>query len=351
MCETLDLLVARRRPDWDQLAQLVAGGGAWHALPPATIARAAALYRSVTADLMRARSLGFGGDLAVHLDGLAARAHAALYSAPPYRLGAVRDLLARDFPRTLRRHWRFMMFATLLFLLPGLVGFVGARRSRAFALQVLPEAMVVQVEDSFSKDPSSARGGGTNTAMAGFYVYNNVGIAFRCFATGILFGLGSVFFLVYNGLILGAVVGLLLSAGHLRNLLTFVLGHGAFELTAIVIAGAAGLVMGYALVSTDGLTRFGSLRRRARDVANLVLGAAAMLLIAAGIEAFWSPSPISSSVKLTVAGGLWVLVVAYFVFAGRRGTAAVTAARPPVPAVSAAAMSVVSAMPTGSAGR
>jgi uncharacterized membrane protein SpoIIM required for sporulation len=320
MTETQDQFVARRRADWDELGRLVAGGGAWHALAPATIARAAALYRSVTADLMRARSLGFASDLAVHLDGLAARAHAALYSAPPYRLGAVRDLLARDFPRTLRRHWRFMAFATALFLLPAVVGFAGARRSRAFALQVLPEAMVLQVEESFSKDPSDSRGATVNSTMAGFYVYNNVGIAFRCFATGILFGLGSVFFLVYNGLILGAVVGLLLSAGHLRNLLTFVLGHGAFELTAIVIAGAAGLVMGYALVSTDGLTRFGSLRRRARDVANLVLGAAMMLLIAAGIEAFWSPSPVPSNVKLSVAGALWLLVIAYFVFAGRRGS-------------------------------
>jgi hypothetical protein len=98
--------------------------------------------------------------------------------------------------------------------------------------------------------------------MAGFYVYNNVGIAFRCFATGVLFGIGSAFFLVYNGLMMGRW-----RARHRRrhgkNLLTFTCGHGAFELTAIVISGAAGMVMGYALVDTRGRTRFGSLRAKA----------------------------------------------------------------------------------------
>ncbi len=73
--------------------------------------------------------------------------------------------------------------------------------------------------------------------MTGFYVYNNIGIAFRCFATGVLFGLGSVFFLVYNGLMIGAVAGLVTAAGHGKNLLTFTCTHGAFELTAIVISG------------------------------------------------------------------------------------------------------------------
>ena len=112
-----------------------------------------------------------------------------------------------------------------------------------------------------------------------------------------LFGLGSVFFLVYNGLMIGAVAGLVTAAGHGKNLLTFTCTHGAFELTAIVISATAGMVMGYALVDTGGRTRFGSLRARARDIAYLVLGAALMLLVAAGIEGFWSPSGVPRAVK------------------------------------------------------
>jgi uncharacterized membrane protein SpoIIM required for sporulation len=133
-----------------------------------------------------------------------------------------------------------------------------------------------------------------------------------------LFALGSVFFLVYNGLVTGVVAGLVDQAGHGRNLLTFISGHGAFELTAIVISGAAGMVMGYALVATNGLTRFASLARHARDLAHLVLGVAVMLLCAAGIEGFWSPSSVPGSIKLLVAGGLWLVVLSYLTFAGRR---------------------------------
>ena len=222
MSETQDAFVARRRADWDALAALLAHGRGWHRLSSATISRAAGLYRSVAADLMRAQAAGYGPDLIALLDGLAARAHAALYSAPPYRLGAIGDLLRRDFPRTVRRYWRFMVFAAVLFALPGVVGFAGARRSRAFALGVLPEEAAEQMEQGYARPVEEGRTAGSNAFMAGFYVHNNVGIAFRCFATGILFGLGSMFFLVYNGLSIGAVAGTVTAAGHGRNLLTFI---------------------------------------------------------------------------------------------------------------------------------
>jgi uncharacterized membrane protein SpoIIM required for sporulation len=317
--ETQEAFTARRGADWERLAALVSGGAAWHALPSPTIARAAALYRAVAADLMRARAAGYAPELIARLDGLAAAAHAGLYDAPPYRVGAVWELLTQGFPRTVRRYRRFVAFAAVLFVLPGVIGFVGAHRSRAFALGIMPEEAIEQMEENYSHAPEQGRRSGDNAFMAGFYVYNNVGIAFRCFAMGILFGLGSVFFLVYNGLMIGAVGGLVTAAGHGGNLLTFIASHGAFELTAIVISGAAGMVTGYALIDTGGRTRFGSLRRRAGDIARLVLGAAMMLLIAAALEGFWSPSPVPARIKLTVAAGLWVAVVAYLVFVGRRG--------------------------------
>ena len=153
--------------------------------------------------------------------------------------------------------------------------------------------------------------------MAGFYVYNNVGISFRVFATGIFFGLGSVFYLVTNGVVIGATLGYVAAAGAGRNILTFVMGHGAFELTALVISGAAGLRMGYALVRTGGLTRLGSLRAQGPDVARLALGAAVMLGIAAVIEGYWSPSSIPDAIKWGTAACLWLLVLAYFALAGR----------------------------------
>ena len=312
-----DEFVAARKADWDELDRLLDAGKGFRKLPPASIARAASIYRAVSSDLMRAEAAGYSPDVIALLDGLAARAHNTLYSAPPYRLRAVWELIAADFPRTLRRYARFFGLAVALFVLPGLLGFVGALKSRAFALRLLPADSVEQMEKGYAEGFNKGRSEGTDTAMTGFYVYNNVGIAFRCFATGVLFGLGSVFFLVYNGLVIGAVAGLVTAAGHGKNLLTFTCTHGAFELTAIVISATAGMVMGYALVDTGGRTRFGSLRARARDIAYLVLGAAVMLLVAAVIEGFWSPSGVRAQIKWGTAIGAYLLVIAYLALAGR----------------------------------
>jgi uncharacterized membrane protein SpoIIM required for sporulation len=313
---TEDDFVQRRRPDWDELDLLLASRRSLHRLMPSSISRAAALYRALSTDLVRARTAGYSGETIAYLDALAARAHNALYGAPPYRFRAVLDLVLRDFPRTLRRRASFFGFAAFLFVVPAVVGFVGARASGAFAAEVLPESMIEEMEEAYSKP--AVRSGADNVRMAGFYVNNNVGIAFRCFATGAIFGLGSVFFLVYNGLLMGTVAGMLARTGQGMNLLTFCCGHSSFELTAIVISGTAGLRMGYALVSTGGRTRWGSLRRCADELVQLVSGAALMLFVAAVIEGFWSPSAAPAPVKWIVAVVFAVLVTAYLLLAGRK---------------------------------
>jgi uncharacterized membrane protein SpoIIM required for sporulation len=317
MARRQDDFVAERQVEWDELDRLLGDGRRLDKLPPESIKRTAALYRAVCADRMRAEAAGYGPDVIGLLDGLAARGHNAFYSAPPYRSRAAWELISADFPRTLRKYWRFMALSTALFLLPGLLGFFAARASRAFALHVMPEQMAEQMEKSYAEGFNKGRSGGTDTSMAGFYVYNNVGIAFRCFATGALLGLGSAFFILYNGLLIGAVMGLVSAAGHGLNILTFTCGHSPFELSAIVISGGAGMVMGYALVETDGLTRWASVRRRGRDLATLVLGAAFLLLIAAFIEGFWSPSSVPPPVKWGVAVMNCLLVGLYFTRAGR----------------------------------
>ncbi len=314
---TQDEFVHARQGEWAELRALLDAQRVLHKLAPAHVSRAAALYRAVCSDLMRAQAAGYGPDVIVWLDGLAGRAHNALYDAPPYRLRAVWELVSTEFPRTLRRYSRFFALGVALFVLPGILGFVGAHRSRAFALRILPESSVEQMEQAYAQGFDGGRNGDVDAGMAGFYVFNNVGIAFRCFATGVLFGVGSAFFLVYNGLVIGAVAGLVTAAGHGKNLLTFTGTHGAFELTAIVISATAGMVMGYALVETGGLTRTGSLRAKGRDVATLVLGAACMLLVAAGLEGFWSPSAAPAHVKWGTAVLAYLFVATYLARAGR----------------------------------
>lgn len=154
--------------------------------------------------------------------------------------------------------------------------------------------------------------------MFGYYVMHNIGIAFQTFAAGLLFGLGSVFFLIFNGLIIGAVSGHLTEIGYGQTFWSFVVGHGAFELTAIALAGAAGLQLGWALISPGRLTRGESLRLAAHKSVQLLCGVMVFLLIAAFIEAYWSSTTVIAAwVKYLVGAVLWLLVAAYLIFAGR----------------------------------
>jgi uncharacterized membrane protein SpoIIM required for sporulation len=312
-----DQFVAARKAEWSQLDELLGRQPALHRLPPAEISRLGALYRSLCSDLMRARSAGYETELLVHLDSLAARAHNLLYGARPVRLAALGEFLASTFPRTLREHARFFAVASALFLVPMGLALWATLVHPDFAQAVLPREQLEASAQMYA-DSLAGRDSGQDAAMAGFYVHNNVGIAFRCFATGILFGLGSVFFLVYNGIVIGTVLGWVIVQGHGYNILTFVCGHTPFELTAICIAGGAGLQMGYALVRTHGRTRLGSLRAQAAAVGTIVGGAAVMLVIAAAIEGFWSPSGVPAPVKWSVAAALSLAVAAYLAFAGRR---------------------------------
>ncbi len=203
-----------------------------------------------------------------------------------------------------------------LFWLPFAVGVGGVTRLGGLRVACLSAEQLEQLSESFGHG-FDGRSESDDAAMAGFYVYNNVGIALRCFATGVLFGLGSVFFLVYNGVVTGAVFGHVARVGHLENLLTFVCGHGTFELTAIVFAGAAGLRLGQSMIDTGGRTRLGSLRRHSRELVAMVVGVAFMLLIAAGIEGFWSPSGIPRPVKYGVSAVAFAMLIVFFLFGGR----------------------------------
>jgi uncharacterized membrane protein SpoIIM required for sporulation len=305
--------IADRKPRWDRLDRLLIlgspDGEEW--------AELASLYRATAADLARAQALGLGDDVLHYLDELALRAHNKLYGVR--EVGGLRliELVTREVPREVRASWRWFLASTLLFYVPFLFGLVGSLLDPRFAPTVLPPEQLAQMEQMYAS-PELVRAAGEDFAMAGFYVFNNVGIAFRCFATGILGGLGSIFFLVYNGLVIGTVFGHLGTVGSLGNILAFTSGHSAWELTGIVLSGAAGLRMGWAVVETNGRTRVGSLRAAGPTLFRLIVGAAAMLFVAAAIEGFWSAGPVPPIGKY-VFGILQIVIVAgWLLFGGRK---------------------------------
>ncbi|TNE85769.1 MAG: stage II sporulation protein M [Deltaproteobacteria bacterium] len=304
-----DRFVERGRPRWEQLEELLRTPY----LAAADWSRLATLYRGVCADLSRARSLSLSEDVLRYLDQLAGRAHNRLYSV---RTGSGWSILRMAFveaPAEIRSQWRFFLLASLLFYGPFFAGAGAALFDVELAYKILSEGQLAQMEAMYD-DPNMVRGAGEDAAMAGFYVWNNVGIALRCFATGVLGGLGSMFFLVYNGLMIGTVFGYLFAVGNGWNLLAFTAGHSAWELTGIVVSGTAGLKLGHALIVTEGRTRTGSLRKAAPSLTRLVLGAALLLLVAAAIEGFWSASSLPMALKfafgLVQVGivGLWILL-------------------------------------------
>ena len=163
----------------------------------------------------------------------------------------------------------------------------------------------------------------TDVMMFGYYIKNNVGISFQSFAGGVLFGIGSLFVMVFNGLYIGGVAGHLTQLGYGAQFFPFVAGHSALELSAIVFSGAAGLKLGYALLSPGQVSRKIALRNAGRDSAWIIYGTTVMLILAAFVEAFWSSkTDIPANTKYLVGVLLWICVLGYCLLAGRsnRGT-------------------------------
>jgi uncharacterized membrane protein SpoIIM required for sporulation len=157
--------------------------------------------------------------------------------------------------------------------------------------------------------------------MFGYYIMNNVSIGLRTFASGLLFGIGSIIVLLTNGLMIGSIAGHLQAVGHGDPFWRFVAGHAAPELTAIVLAGAAGLRLGLALVAPGRRRRVDALIDAGRTGARMCLGIFAMLVFAAFVEAFWSSIGwIPALVKYAVGATLWLIVLAWLTFGGRGAT-------------------------------
>ncbi|WP_027896646.1 stage II sporulation protein M [Zestomonas thermotolerans] len=283
----------------------------------------AGAYRQLCQHLALARERGYSNHLVEHLQQLAMRGHQQFYRHRSHLGAQLIGFLLGGLSRLVRQEWRHVLAASLLFfgsligmgvlvyLVPELVySLIGPEQVSAMEAMYDPAARHL---GRFGE-----RNAGDDWMMFGFYIMNNIGIAFQTFASGLLFGLGSLFFLLHNGLVIGALAGHLTQLGYGEPFWSFVIGHGAFELTAIALAGAAGLRLGSALLAPGRLPRGEALRLAARPAVRLVAGATLFLLIAAFIEAYWSSMTFASpTVKYLVGAGLWLLVLGYLLFAGR----------------------------------
>jgi uncharacterized membrane protein SpoIIM required for sporulation len=281
----------------------------------------ASRYRKVCHLHALAEDRRYSSHLVDTLSDLVVRGHQQLYRRKQPIVHQLTRFIVADFPRLVRQQQTYFWWATALLYLPALLLFLAILWQPDLVYTVTSPEQVSQFEEMY--DPGnrvlgSARDSETNMQMFGFYIYNNISVSFRTFASGIMLGVGSIFFLVFNGLLFGAVSGHLTNAGFTETFFTFVIAHGSFELTAIVIAGAAGLKLGYSLLAPGNFTRLESLKRGAAVAIKLMYGVIIMLVIAAFIEAFWSSNNIFDPwQKYLVGGFLWLIVICYFVFSGR----------------------------------
>ena len=317
----------RYSEDWERLEKLVRYSAAqrrhtnrYVLSSPPDLAEFDRLYRTVCKHLALARSRLYGTDLIDRLNHLALSAHREFYGGPRDYFQRMIDFIAGGFAATVRGQARLVWISTVLFLVPGLIVSVARTIEPETANIVLGSGMVREMESMYSEGSeyrSVERQGDTDTMMFGFYIFNNISIAFQTFASGILFCAGSIMYLVYNGLAIGAIASHLSFAGHGARFWPFVVGHSSLELTAIIFSGAAGLRLGASVIAPGRRTRVDSLRHAAHDSVGMIAGFFCMLVGAAFVEAYWSSSALPSNLKYIVGLTLWVLMIAYFVFAGR----------------------------------
>jgi uncharacterized membrane protein SpoIIM required for sporulation len=279
-----------------------------------------ARYRRICQALALAADRQYSPELVDRLNRLALRGHGVLYRNRRRESQQVLEFLLGGFAALVRREWRLVAAAALVFFGP-LVVLIGVLQAYPeFVHYLLGPEQLASFHAMY--DPSNPRLGmrpaDSSLAMFGFYIWNNVRIGFQTFAGGLAAGVGSLWFLAANGVIIGAVAGYLTQVGFGETFWSFVAGHSAPELLAIVLSGAAGLRLGLAIISPGNATRRAALVAAARPAVRLMYGAALMFVLAAFVEAFWSPNTlVAFEAKVGAGLACWLAFLLYFLLAGR----------------------------------
>jgi len=279
-----------------------------------------ARYRRLCQHLALARRRGYSAVLTDRLQGLMQRGHGLLYRTPPTRPQRAMRFLLAGFPQLVRAERGAMLASLALFVVPLVAIFIAIQLRPELAASLFSPMELSQFEQMY--DPADTdrlgRDGQTDVMMFGHYVWNNVSIGFRTFASGLLACVGAVIVLLTNGVMIGGVAGHLQAVGHGAPFWRFVAGHSAPELIAIVIAGGAGLRLGFSLIAPGRRTRRDALVQAGRRGALICVGVLAMLVFAAFVEAFWSSLAwMPAWIKYTVGAGLWTLIVGWLLLGGR----------------------------------
>ncbi len=305
----------KRKPHWEKLETLlgVSSKEGLKSLSRSDLQELSLLYRQTAADLAFVREDPSSIHFARYLNQLLTRAHNTIYSGRGTSPWALLSFFWDTYPRIFRQNLNFVLFALVVFLVSGIVGSVLTFQNPDFKIKVLGPQMVQTIERRQMWTHSIV---GIKPLASSAIMTNNMSVGFASFAMGITGGVGTLYMMIFNGLMIGVIGTACYVAGMSRDLWSFVAPHGVLELPAIFIAGGAGFRIAQGLLFPGILSRRDSLAAAGSEAVKLLVGTIPILIIAGLIEAFVSPTGLAVSLKFMMAAALFVLLIVYLFGAG-----------------------------------
>ncbi len=314
-----DRFINQRKNAWQRLEELLRllDHASLRRLHREEVRELGRIYRRTASDLAIARAESRDPRLVNYLNSLVIRAHGRIYRADAQGGRKILNYFTRELPQTFRRTWRYTFVSFFVFFIFSVFSFVATRYDPEFSELIGVDAafreVVIETKTHWWESLNEANQAGASEIMT-----NNIMVTIYTFALGATFGVGTLFYLAYNGANIASVLALTYRAGFGNDLVTFMVAHGVIELTCIFIAGGAGLLVGTALIMPGDLTRADALKTRGMEAVRLMLGVAILLVIAGIIEGFVSPAPIDPRIKYSVAAVTGVALYSYLLFVGHK---------------------------------
>lgn len=332
----LDEFMRQRSPIWQQLAALLKRAKQMpEQMTLAEIETLGRLYRMTTADLALAQRDFPKQKITLFLNQLVSQAHSTIYRSEPVGWRQLRHFVLVEFPQLYRGLLPYTSVAFALFWIAALVAFFTVWRDPDVIYLIAGPGIAPLVNEVEQGKLWTDIAPAARSAASANILTNNIQVTFTTFAGGITAGLLTAWILLYNGLSLGGIFGLLQFHGLSAGLGEFVVAHGFVELSVIFVAGGCGLAMGDALLRPGLQSRAAALIARARAAVMIILGCAPLLVVAGMIEGFMSPSALPWWLKLSVGLATGAALHVYWLLAGRTAsTPPLATARPALPATS-----------------
>lgn len=246
-----------------------------------------ALYQKATHHLSYCQTYFPDEDVTDYLNELVGKSHNLLYKDQVSSMKQIRYFFSTKFVGLLLEQWKFVLIAMLLFMLGGIASFISVFNDPLHLYAILP----ADVAQSVDPEQLGANDASPDAAlMSAEIMTNNMQVAILAFASGITFGIFTIYLLVSNGIMIGALAAFFWHYGNSYAFWAYIVPHGVIELTAIFIAGGAGLLMGYKLFVPGPYTRNYQLKQQAKRSVQLLLGTIPLFVIAGIIEGFITPT-------------------------------------------------------------